>query len=136
MPSSTILSERPRILVVDDNQAMLDRSAAVLARDYIVVGLANDGPTAVTSALELQPDVVVLDISMPVMNGLEVVSRLRAAGCSARIVFLTIHDEEDIVAAAQATGALGYVIKPRLAADLIPAVRAALVGQSFTSRRR
>ena len=136
MPSNTISSERARVLIVDDNEAMRDRSAAVLEHDYAVVGLAHDGPTAVQSALALEPDVVVLDVSMPGMNGLEVASRLRSVGCTARVVFLTIHDEEDIVAAAQATGALGYVIKPRLGADLIRAVRAALVGQSFVSPQR
>ena len=133
MPSSTISSERPRVLIADDNQALLDRAASVLARDCVVVGSAHDGPSAVRSALALQPDVVVLDISMPGLNGLEVAGRLRNEGCTARVVFLTVHDEADIVAAAQASGALGYVIKPRLAADLSAAVQAARDGDTFIS---
>ena len=133
MPSSTTSSESARVLLVDDNEAMLARVATVLAPECVVVGSATDGPTAVMAALALHPDVVVLDVSMPGMTGLEVAIRLRMSGSNAAVVFLTIHEEEDIVSAAQASGGIGYVVKPRLASDLLVAVREAREGRPFVS---
>src|SRR5262245_33186261 len=134
MPSSTTSSNEPvRVLLVDDNEAMLSRVATVLAPGCTVVGSATDGPTADRAAMALNPDVVVLDVSMPGMTGLEVAIRLRMAGSEAAVVFLTIHQEEDIVEAAQASGGIGYVVKPRLASDLLTAVREAREGRSFIS---
>jgi DNA-binding NarL/FixJ family response regulator len=121
------------VLVVDDNEAMLSKAARVLARDCDVVAAATDGPSAVRSALALNPDVIVLDVSMPGMSGLEVAERIRHGGSTAAVVFLTIHDCEEIVTAARACGGLGFVVKPRLVSDLMAAVRAASIGDSFTS---
>jgi DNA-binding NarL/FixJ family response regulator len=136
MPSSTILSDLTRVLLVDDNEAMLSRAAAVLTPGCEVVGAVKDGPAALAAARELQPDVIVLDISMPGMNGLEVASRLRESGSTAALVFLTVHDEEEFVLAAQAAGAIGYVVKPRLVSDLMAAVREARSGCRFVSPMR
>ena len=133
MPSSTISSDRVRVLVVDDNDAVLARAAGLLSQNCVVVGTARDGCSALEAARALQPDVVVLDISMPGMHGLEVASRLRDAGSSAAIVFLTVHTEEEVVVAAAQSGAIGYVAKPRLASDLIFAVREAQAGRPFVS---
>ncbi len=136
MPSSTILSDLTRVLLVDDNEAMLARAAAVLAPGCLVVGAVKDGPAALAAAKELQPDVIVLDISMPGMSGLELASRLRAAGSTAALVFLTVHREEEFVLAAQEAGAIGYVVKPRLVSDLMAAVRDARAGCPFVSPMR
>jgi DNA-binding NarL/FixJ family response regulator len=136
MPSSTTSSDPVRVLLVDDNQAMLARTASVLAADCVVVGSATNGPTAVQAALALQPDVIVLDVSMPGMTGLEVALRLRMAGSTAAVVFLTIHDDEEVVTAAKESGGIGYVVKPRIASDLILAVREAHAGRSFVSPMR
>ena len=133
MPSSSTSSERTRVLIVDDNEGMLARAAAVLTPDCVVVGTAKDGRTALEAARTLEPDVIVLDISMPVMTGLEVASRLRRAGSTAALVFLTVHDEEDFVLAAKAAGGIGYVVKARLASDLVRAVREARAGREFVS---
>jgi DNA-binding NarL/FixJ family response regulator len=122
-----------RVLLVDDNPAMIARVATVLAPGCTVVGSATNGATAIQSALALHPDVIVLDVSMPGMTGLEVASRLRMEGSTAAVVFLTIHDEDDIIAAAQESGGIGYVVKPRLASDLMFAVREASAGRSFVS---
>jgi DNA-binding NarL/FixJ family response regulator len=126
-------AERPRVLIVDDNDAMLARVAAVLGRCCTVLGAVKDGRAALTSALTLQPDVVVLDISMPGMSGLEVAARLRQAGSSAEVVFFTVHDDPEFLDAARAAGGLGYVVKPRLASDLPLAVREARAHRPFTS---
>ena len=136
MQSGITSSERPRVLLVDDNKAMLSRAAAVLTPGCVVVGAAYDGRTAVEAALALRPDVIVLDISMPGMSGLEVAGALRAAGSQAAVVFLTVHDEEEFRQAAKAAGGVGYVVKPRLVADLIRAVREAHAGRSCGSAMR
>jgi DNA-binding NarL/FixJ family response regulator len=109
------------------------RAAATLTRCCAVIGSVKDGRAALVAAEALQPDVIVVDISMPGMNGLELAHHLREAGSKAAIVILTIHEEMDLVAAAQAAGAIGYVVKRRLAADLAPAVCAAREGRLFVS---
>ena len=121
------------MLLVDDNQAMLERAAAALAASCLVVGQVQDGATALAAAAALEPDVIVLDISMPEMSGLEVAARLRAAGSSAAIVFLTVHDDAEFVQAARAAGGIGYVVKPRLGIDLQHAVREARARRPFVS---
>jgi DNA-binding NarL/FixJ family response regulator len=136
MPSSTTLSEPARVLLVDDNEAMLTRAAAALKYCCLVVGSVKDSRKALEAALTLKPDVIVLDISMPGMSGLEVASRLRDAGSNAALVFLTVHDEEDIILAAKAAGAIGYVVKPRLGSDLTLAVQEARAGRPFVSPLR
>jgi CheY-like chemotaxis protein len=133
MPSNTTSSEPARVLLVDDNEAMLARAAAVLTPCCVVVGAVKDGPSALEAAGALHPDVIVLDISMPGMTGFEVAARLRAAGSTAALVFLTVHDEEAFVLAARAAGVMGYVVKPRLASDLKLAVSEARAGRPFVS---
>jgi len=133
MPSGTTSSEPVRVLLVDDNEAMLTRAAAALGADCVVVGKATDGRTALLAARQLQPDVVVLDISMPGMSGLDVAARLHESEASIVVVFLTVHDEEDFVEAARSAGGLGYVVKPRLASDLRVAIREARAGREFVS---
>ena len=136
MPSSTTLSEQPRVLLVDDNEAMLTRAAAVLTPDCVVVGTARNGKAALEGAMTLRPDVIVLDVSMPGMTGFEVAASLRQAGSTAAVVFLTVHEEEDVIVAAKASGGIGYVAKPRLASDLLPAVLEARAGRPFVSAIR
>ena len=126
-------STRPRVLLADDDEPMRARAAQVLVVDYDVVGSVADGQSTLDAASVLHPDVVVLDISMPHMSGLAVASRLRVGGSRAAIVFLTVHDDEEFVRAARAVGAMGYVVKPRLASDLAVAVRDALAGIPFVS---
>ncbi len=137
MPSSATSSEAGlalmRVLLVDDNQAMLDRAGTALEPACVVVGRVQDGAAALAAAASLQPDIIVLDISMPGMSGLEVAARLRQAGSTAAIVFLTVHHDPEFVEAAQAAGGIGYVIKARLASDLLQAVCEARAGRRFVS---
>jgi DNA-binding NarL/FixJ family response regulator len=112
---------------------MIERAAAVLGPKCVVVGTAHDGVEALDAVGTLRPDVVVLDISMPGMTGLEVASTLRHRGSSAAVVFLTVHADHDFVVAAQEAGGTGYVIKRRLVSDLMVAVQEARAGRSFVS---
>jgi DNA-binding NarL/FixJ family response regulator len=124
------------VLLVDDNDGMLTRARTALKASCTVVGAVKDGPSALTAAAQFQPDVVVLDISMPGMCGFEVAQRLRQSGSTAAIVFLTVHEDEEFVQAARDAGGLGYVVKPRLTTDLIRAITAARAGQPFVSTGR
>jgi DNA-binding NarL/FixJ family response regulator len=123
----------PRVVVADDHQSLLDRVVSILAGEFSVVGTAKDGPGLVEAEAELTPDVLVIDISMPGMSGLEATSCIRRRGSRAAVVCLTAHQEPEIVEAAWRAGALGYVAKAALARDLVPAVRAALEGRRFLS---
>jgi len=135
MPSSTTSSEprldAVRVLLVDDNDGILTRASTALKVSCTVVGAVKDGAAALTAAQALRPDVIVLDISMPGMNGFEVATRLRQAGSTAAIVFLTVHDDEEFVQAARDAGGLGYVVKPRLATDLVRAIFEAYARRPF-----
>ena len=128
--------EAPRVLLVDDNEMTLARAGAVLSARCVVLGTAKNGYAALEAAAALNPDVVVLDISMPGMNGFELAKRLRAAGSTARLVFLTVHEDEELILAARNAGGIGYVVKTRLASDLELAVREARAGRPFQSQLR
>jgi DNA-binding NarL/FixJ family response regulator len=126
-------SQPTRVLLVDDSDAMLARASMVLSRDCVIVGAVKDGLAALEAAKALRPDVIVLDISMPGMTGLEVAACLRQEGITAAVVFLTVHDDEEFVRAARNAGGTGYVVKLRLASDLMPAVQEARAGRTFVS---
>jgi len=128
--------DHPRVLLVDDSEVMLERASATLSNDCEVVGAVKDGPSALEAARRLSPDVIVLDISMPGMNGLEVAGRLRRAGSTIPIVFLTIHDDDELVEATQAAGGIGYVVKTLLPSDLVFAINEACAGRRYVSQMR
>jgi len=123
----------PRFFLADDQEEMLQTVAQVLEGQFKVVGTAEDGERAFELAPSLSPDVLVLDISMPGMDGIEVALRLRNQGSKAKVVFLTVHEDTDFVKAAMSVGALGYVLKLCLATDLVPAIWKALEGNAFVS---
>jgi DNA-binding NarL/FixJ family response regulator len=123
----------PRILVADDHSAVLDSVVPILESHFIVVGTASDGKAAVEAEEQLHPDVVVLDISMPVLSGIDAAKQMRKHGSKVLIVFLTVHEDRDILAATRRAGGLGYVVKARLRTDLVPAIKEALAGRDFVS---
>lgn len=122
------------VLLADDNGQILEYISEFLSADGCeVVATVRDGQAALDAAMKLRPDVVVLDISMPIPNGIQAARRLRETDSKAKIVFLTVEKDPEICLAALETGALGYVLKPRLGADLIPAIEQARLGCRFVS---
>ena len=124
---------RPRLLLIDDSQEFIDAAAALLEHEGEIVGRAHGGEEGLRLVAALNPDVIVLDISMPDITGFEVVSRLRQLNVCPRIVMLTVHEDLEILRAALALGVLGYVLKRRMATDLPTAVRDALADRLFVS---
>ena|SRR5215510_4167689 len=121
------------VLLADDHGDFLSTVARHLEPHYEVVGTVGDGQALLDEAVRLTPDVIVADISMPVLNGIDAARRLRATGSRARIVFLTVQADPDYVSAALGVGALGYVLKSELASDLLPCLKDAVGGRSFVS---
>jgi len=125
---------RTRVVVADDLSPVLTTVGTLLRDSFDVVGMISDGRAALKATLELEPDLVILDISMPAMSGIEVAQELKKRGNQAKIVFLTAHEDSDILKTCRVAGGLGYVIKVFMETDLIPAMQWALAGQIFTSR--
>ena len=123
----------PRILLADDQEEMLQALVEMLEDEFQIVGTAENGTRVLELTPRLAPDIVVLDISMPVLNGFEAALRLKEQCSAARVVFLTAHEDTDLVEAAMSAGALGYVVKSCLATDLVPALWQALAGRTFVS---
>jgi DNA-binding NarL/FixJ family response regulator len=130
------LGSRRRILLADDYPLMLERVKTLLQSTFDVVGVAHDGHEMIGEAMRLNPDIIVADVSMPGLDGIAAAHRLREMGATATIVFLTIHESPEFVEACLAEGALGFVMKSQMKADLIPAINAALSGQRFISSSR
>ena len=133
VPNAATIVAGARVVLADDHHEMLVRVTALLASEFTVVAAVADGEALIDAEADLLPDVLVIDITMPGINGLEAAALVRRRGSRVPIVFLSIHEEPEFVLAARHAGALGYVSKVRLARDLIPAVRAALDGRRFVS---
>jgi len=124
---------RARVLIADDHQSVLDRVMKLLDREFTVVGAVGSGTQLVFAAGAMEPDVLVIDVSMPDMTGIQALDAIRARGSHVPAVFLTAWNEPELIDAAWDSGAVGFVIKTSMATDLVPAVRAALQGQRFLS---
>jgi CheY-like chemotaxis protein len=125
------VERRARIVVADDHVRVLESVATLLQRDFTVVASAHDGPRALEASERLDPDVVLLDVTMPGLSGLQVARELKRSGSRARIVFLTMHPAHDYIEAALRAGGHGYVLKTRIQPDLVSAVNHVLSGQIF-----
>jgi DNA-binding NarL/FixJ family response regulator len=129
-----ITVDRIRVVLADDHREVILKIRGILGDDeYDIVEAAVNGNQAVTAVLELDPDVFVTDISMPLLNGLQAARRIQKANSRVKIIFLTIHEDRDFIAAAFSAGATGYVTKRRLSIDLVFAIKEALKGHTFVS---
>jgi DNA-binding NarL/FixJ family response regulator len=121
---------RSRVLIADDHTHVLKRISEVLEAEYDVVAAVTNGLDAVDAASMFRPDVVILDVSMPVLNGLEVAITLCHGPNGPRVVFLSVHDDPDYVEAAKNVGGHAYVVKRTMLADLLPALKQVLSGHT------
>ena len=112
---------------------MLDTLVRILSRDFDVVAAVMDGLAVVNKAEHLEPDLLVLDIAMPGLNGIAAATRLRQQGSTAKVVFVTNMRDREFVQESLALGDVGFVVKDRLVADLLPAIRQVLDGETFVS---
>jgi DNA-binding NarL/FixJ family response regulator len=122
------------VVLADDHQSMIAKVRETFGEEFEIIGTAENGDRAIDFVLTLDADVLVIDISMPGLNGFQAAKWLQKANCRTKIVFLTIHEDPDFVAAAFAAGASAYVIKSRIDTDLVSAIREALLGKTFVSQ--
>lgn len=122
-----------RVIVAEDHPAMLDRILALLRLHFDVVASVLNGKDLITETQRLCPEVVVTDITMPILNGVDAARELRRVGSAAKVIFLTVHRDATLVERCFAEGAFGYVHKSQLRSDLIPAIKEALCGRHFVS---
>ena len=125
--------KRVTVLLADDHRIVADGLKRLLEPEFELIGVVEDGRALLAAARELKPDVIVSDISMPELNGVEALEELKKTNPEARVVFLTMHHNVAYARQAMAAGALGYVLKHSAAEELILAVRAAAAGRTFVS---
>ena len=122
---------RPRVLLADDHRVVAEGLKRLLAEDFELIGVVEDGPALVAAAKKLRPDVVVADITMPHLNGIDAMAQLRKDNPDIKVVFLTMHQNPAYARRALQAGAAGFVVKHSAPAELVMAIHAALKGQTF-----
>lgn len=128
-------SSRTRILLADDHAMVVEGLRALLQNTYEIVGVAADGRAMLEVACKLHPDVIVVDVTMPSLNGLDAAERLITLLPNVKLVFLTMQDNSNLAAAALRLGAVGYVLKHSAASELMMAISAVLEGKSYVTPR-
>lgn len=126
-------TSHPRVLLADDHPIFAQGLRSMLSPEFDLVGVVADGQAMVDAARRLGPDVIVADVSMPVMNGIEALETLRREGMDTPVVFLTMHNQPGYARRALRSGAAGYVLKLAAPEELVQAIRAALDGRTFVS---
>lgn len=124
---------RPTVLLADDHVVFTDGIVRILKEHFDVVGAVTDGSSILEAASRLHPDVIVTDISMPTLSGLEGLRQLKANRDDSRVIFLTMHSDARLAAEAFRLGAKGYVLKQSSAEDLVKAIEAVLAGHTYMS---
>jgi DNA-binding NarL/FixJ family response regulator len=124
---------KPRILIADDHQILAEGLRGLLEPEFEVVGVVADGRELVAAARKHRPDVIVADVTMPSLNGIEAAVQLRDVGVEAKMVFLTMHRDVGYARRAMEAGAAGFVLKHSAASELVTAVREALRGRTYVT---
>jgi DNA-binding NarL/FixJ family response regulator len=127
------MTSRPRILIADDHNLVAELCRRLLETEFDVVGIVSDGRALVRTAGELKPDVVVLDIAMPILNGLDAARQVKEMLPAVKLVFLTMNPDVEVAAEAFRCGATGYLLKTCAASEMVQAVRQVLRGKSYMS---
>ena len=125
--------DKIRVVLADDHREVIAKIRGILGDEFDVIEAAENGRQAVTAVVALDPDIFVTDISMPLLNGLQAARSIQKTNPRVKIIFLTIHEDRDFIAAAFSAGATGYVTKRRLSTDLVLAIQEALKGRAFVS---
>jgi DNA-binding NarL/FixJ family response regulator len=135
MSDAWSLQYRPRVLLADDHVVMAEALQSLLCTHCDIAGIVSDGNALVAKAIELSPDLIVLDIAMPVLNGIRAAQQIKKSMPEMRFVFLTIMEDSHSIAAALRLGPVGYVLKQQAASELMTAIRRVLSGRSFVTSR-
>lgn len=126
-------SMKPKLLLAEDHPAMRAMVASMLEQQFDVVASVANGQAALEAATKLLPDILILDVSMPILNGTDVAKRLKVQGCKAKIIFLSVSPDIDQIGACFAAGCVAYVSKIRMDTDLIYAITEVVAGRTFVS---
>ena len=124
-----------RAVVADDNPEFLSRVIATVSAELDIVATASDGPSALDSIRKLRPDIAIVDLKMPGLNGIELIRKATCCLPSAAVIVCSVESDPEVIQHALDAGAMGYVLKPRIATDLIAAVKSVASGQQFVSPR-
>jgi len=126
-----VTTPRPRVLLADDHRLVAEALKSLLAAEFELLGVVEDGRALVAAAKQLQPDVIVADITMPFLNGLDALLQLRKDNPNVKVVFLTMHKDVAYARRALESGGSGFVLKHSAPAELLDAIRAALAGKTY-----
>jgi len=124
---------RPRVLLADDHKMLMDALKSILEPRFEVVGAVSDGRALLESAAKLRPDIIVLDIAMPQLNGLEAARQIKHSMPSVKLIFMTMNEDPYLVAEAFRAGASGYLLKQAAALELVAAIAQVLKGGSYVT---
>jgi DNA-binding NarL/FixJ family response regulator len=124
---------RPRVLLADDHRLLREALARLLESECDVVGAVSDGRAVLAAAPDLRPDIVVLDVAMPLLNGLDTARQLKRAMPKVKVIFLTMSEDPDVAAEAFRAGASGYLLKNSAAAELLQAIHEVCRGRSYVT---
>src|SRR5450755_275366 len=127
------MTNRARILIADDHNLVAELCKQLLETDFDVVGVVGDGRALVRAASELRPDVIVLDIAMPILNGLDAGHQVKKILPAVKLVYLTMNPDAEVAAEAFARGASGYLLKTCAAVEMVKAIREVLRGKTYMS---
>src|ERR1700691_2312712 len=130
---SNVNERQPTVLLADDHDIVVQGLRRVLETDFDVIGIVADGLALVTDSKRLKPDVIVVDVSMPLLNGIEAARQIQKAGLRAKIVFLSMHPDIIYVSEAFRAGGLAYVLKSSAGIEIVNAIREVLQGRTYVS---